>query len=173
MYYLEGLGVIKKWSEIIESKECAFVKTIILRDPLDRFVSNVIFNRVHPFELEEFAQSRANWQSRYLLYGNCGKFKGQIRCGYNPSGNFTMTPAEIDFEEAVRQIKRFDLIGTVAEFSHHIKRIKSITGWTEKDPGRHHKTTNSYNVSRSLLNKFVKENREDYLLYYGVIESLR
>jgi len=171
MYYLKEH--LKKWNEFIESKGCKFVKTTVLRDPIDRLVSNIIYNRADKrSNLTNFATSRANWLSRYLMYGTCGMYNGTIRCGYNRSGKFTMTPQEFDFNDVVSIIKDFDIVGLVSDLDWHKQKIEEFTGWTTGRKAKiSHPTKDRINLTRPLLVQMIRENEYDNILYYGVIRS--
>ena len=90
-----------RWQDLVESQGCGFARTIVLRDPLDRFLSNVMFNVVPEEKVSNFSTSRANWMSRYLLFNICGKNEAEleVRCGYDSAGPFTMTPMNFEFFE--------------------------------------------------------------------------
>ena len=45
IYYMKDN--IEQWKEIIERKGCVFFETTMLRDPLERFISNVNKNKAH------------------------------------------------------------------------------------------------------------------------------
>ena len=101
---------IEHWKNLTLEQNCTFLQTILLRDPLSRFLSNVAFNEV-PKEIHlDFVESRQNWLIRYLLFGTCDKFQ----CGYDKSGNFAMTT---DFDETIHlnflqnYMQNFDVIG--------------------------------------------------------------
>ena len=117
-------------------------------------------------------ESRRNWLSRYLLFGICGYYNKQLRCGFDPKGNFTMTPNLnlLYTRETKKLISRFDSIGFVDMFGEYLENIKMVTGWKADVNNIEvvHKSRETFNLTRSILKKFLKINQEDYLLYYNL-----
>ena len=155
---------------MLEDRGCKFVKTVVLRDPIDRLVSNMIYNKVFRHNITSFATSRANWLSRYLMYGTCGMYNDEIRCGYNKEGDFTMTPEKFDFNDVVSIIRDFDIVGLVSDLDWHKEKIMEFTGWGGGTQAKiSHPTKDKIDVTRPLLQQMIRENEYDNLLYYGVI----
>ena len=186
LYYLQEN--LREWKATVENNGCIFHQTTMLRDPLDRFVSNVNFN-IPIIDIELFMESRKNWLSRYLLFGLCGYHEKEVRCGYDRKGNFTITPNlnERYKEELKRIIGTFDSIGFTDSFGEHLETIKRLTGWKDKNPEKSetrkaHKSddhfdpqsnlSTHFNLTGSLLKKFIQYNRDDYVLYYTTRNSM-
>ena len=152
----------------------------MLRDPLERFVSNVNKNNPPLNEMESFMNSRKNWLGRYFLFGLCGYYKNKLGCGFDPKSNFTITPNinETYLEEAINVMSSFDSIGFTDGFSEYLSHMKSITGWKvenkrQKNIERVHKSSQSFNVTQSIINAFLEINKEDYLLYYTIKHKIK
>ena len=176
LYYLQEN--VRNWKATVEDNGCIFHQTTILRDPLDRFVSNVNFNRPK-INIELFMESRINWLSRYLLFGLCGYHEKEVRCGYDRKGNFTITPLldEHYKKELKKAIGTFDSIGFTDSLGEHLETIRRLTGWRDKNPEemettKVHKSIDQFNLNGSLLKKFLQLNREDYILYYTIKNNL-
>ena len=176
VYYIQEL--IHDWQAIVERNGCTFHQTTMLRDPLDRFVSNVNYNKPPLKDINTFMESRKNWLSRYLLFGLCGYYHKELRCGYDKKGNFTMTPnLTQEYTKALTTIiSRFNSIGFVDMFGEYLERIRLVTGWAAYKRNKNeykrkkfpilHKSRKTFNLTSSILKKFLKTNQEDYLLYY-------
>ena len=155
-------------------KGCVFHKTTMLRDPLDRFVSNVNKNNPPLNVIDTFMESRKNWLSRYFMFGLCGYHNNKLGCGFNPKSNFTITPYlnGTYLDKAIQLMSSFDSIGFTERFSEYLSYIKSITGWKDSDkkkgkPVKYtHKSNHTFALTQEILQKFLNINREDYILYY-------
>ena len=163
-------GNIQRWKEITERKGCVFHKTTMLRDPLERFISNVNKNKPSIDDIDDFIDSRKNWLSRYFLFGICGYFKNQLGCGFDPKRSFTMTPFlnETFTNEATKIMGEFDLVGFTDRFDDYLTKIRSITGWKKGAVSsvKRHKTSQNFDLTQPIVKKFLERNQEDYLLYY-------
>ena len=171
---------INRWKEIVESKGCVFHKTTMLRDPLERFVSNVNKNNPPLNEMESFMNSRKNWLGRYFLFGLCGYYKDKLGCGFDPKSNFTITPNmnESYLAEAIDIMSKFDSIGFTDRFSEYLSHMISITGWKvenkrQKNIASVHKSHQIFNVTQSIIKTFLESNKEDYLLYYTMKHKIK
>ena len=177
-HYFPGIfyvqKIIQNWETIVQNKGCAFHKTTILRDPLHRFVSNVNFNKPPINTIEKFMNSRRNWLIRYFLFGICGYHNNDIYCGYDPKGDFTMTPNlnETHIGEAKKIIYKFDSIGFMEEFGDYLENIRTITGWTNDaypiENMTIHKSSDYFNMTSKPINNFIKLNQDDYMYYYAI-----
>ena len=178
VYY--GKDIIHHWQAIVEGQGCVFHKTTVLRDPLDRFVSNVNWNKPPSKDIDTFMESRRNWLSRYFLFGICGYYNKRLRCGFNPKGSFTMTPNlnATHAREMKTIIGRFDSIGFTDKLEEYLGKITMVTGW--KDAAdinqinniHEHKSVDTYNLTSRILKKFLKMNQEDYSLYYTMKDQV-
>ena len=172
VYYTQD--IIQHWKEIVEGKGCVFHKTTMLRDPLDRFVSNVNKNNPPLNLIDTFMENRKNWLSRYFLIGLCGYHNNSLGCGFNPKSNFTITPYLNDtyLNDAIHLMSSFDSVGFTEKFSEYLSYIKFITGWKDNNkkkakPIEHtHKSNHTFVPTQEILQKFLDINREDYILYY-------
>ena len=170
IYYMKEN--IQRWKEIIERKGCVFYKTTMLRDPLERFISNVNKNKPSIDNIDNFIESRKNWLSRYFLFGICGYFKNQLGCGFDPKGSFTSTPFlnKTFANEATKIMGEFDLVGFTDRFLDYVTNIRTITGWKQGavNTDKMHKTSQNFNLTQEIVKKFLEKNQEDYLLYYSM-----
>ena len=165
---------IQHWKDIVEGKGCAFHQTTMLRDPVERFISNVNKNSPPMNDIVSFMESRKNWLSRYFLFGICGYYNNKLGCGFDPKTNFTITPYlnENNLNEAINIMSGFDSVGFTDKFSEYMENIKTRTGWKDHDVKEPqniksiHKSQKRFNISQSLLERFLEINREDYILYY-------
>ena len=190
MYYSQE--IIQQWQRIVEGNGCVFHKTTMLRDPLDRFVSNVNWNKPPLKDIDTFMESRRNWLSRYFLFGICGYYNRKLRCGYDRAGNFTMTPNlnQVYVKEMKQIITTFDSVGFTDMFEEYLGNIKRVTGWKDDDMQRSKRTKNCYSftdkncktvhksiktfsLTSSILTKFLKLNQEDYYLYYTMKNEIK
>ena len=179
VYYTQD--IIQHWKDIVEANGCLFHKTTMLRDPLDRFVSNVNKNNPPLDHIETFMESRKNWLSRYFLFGLCGYYNHTIGCGFNPKSNFTITPNlnETYVDEAIHLMNSFDSVGFTEKFSEYLSYIKSITGWKDNDKKKaktvehSHKSNHTFVPTQEILQKFLDINREDYVLYYTMKHAIK
>ena len=128
MYYIQD--IIHKWKDNVVRKGCVFHQTLVLRDPLDRFMSSIDYYRIPSSNIESYMESRKNWLSRYILFGICGYHKNEIRCGYDRHGNFTQTPNlnKTYIEELTKTISTFDSIGFTDRLGDHMETIRKLTG---------------------------------------------
>lgn len=115
LYFTEP--IIRKWKDIVESQNCKFYKTTMLRDPLQK--------------IDKFLEKRQNWLSRYLLFGTCGRYKGAIKCGYQHNDTFAMMPylSSSHIEILRRFTNDFDSVGFADRFDDHLDTIRLATGW--------------------------------------------
>ena len=170
--------IIKDWKHIVEQKGCMFYQTTMIRNPLERFISNVDKYKVTRSKVESFMESRKNWLSRYFLFGLCGYYKSNLGCGFEISDSFTGTP-NLDEEyanEAINTMMQFDSVGFTDRFHDYLSVIKNVTNWTDlavkKAPkwirnfSTVHKSHKNFNITPSLRQKFLEINQKDYALYY-------
>ena len=167
--------IIRQWKKTVEDKGCIFHKTTILRDPLDRFISSVNWYKPPMKDINTFMYSRRNWLIRYILFGICGYYDKELRCGFNRKGNFTMTPSlnKTHVKEAKRIMNTFDSIGFLDKLGEYLENIRNVTGWKDnrmnhKRSVNIHKSKDSFNLSKKLFTEFVKLNQEDYMFYYTI-----
>ena len=187
-----GLYYIPKylhyWKATVEENGCIFHQTTILRDPLERFVSDVNFF-VPEIDIELVMETRKNWLSRYLLFGICGYHEKEVRCGIDAKGNFNPQPNMNEHykKELKRIMGTFNSIGFTKSFGEHLETMRRLTGWEDRNPENskakivhksvdhfdlQSKVTTHFNLTGSLLKKFVQYNREDYILYYTTLNSI-
>ena len=85
---------LEKWGKMVKAKGCIFYKTTILRDPLDRFISDVNWVSVPLSNINSFMESRRNWIIRYLLFGLCGYKGAYLKCEMNnwKGGSYARAP---------------------------------------------------------------------------------
>ena len=163
---------LEKWEKSVEAKGCIFYKTTILRDPLDRFISNVNYVSVPLRNIDSFMESRRNWLIRYLLFGICGYKDEDVKCEFQPDGSYTSTPNWK--EKQMKQIhditNSLDLIGFTDNLEGFFEKISEITGWKNevKYIKRVHKSRSTFNLTRSLISKFIDLNQNDYMFYYAM-----
>ena len=90
-------------------------------------------------------------------------------------------------KELKRIMGTFHSIGFTDRFEEHLETMRRLTGWKDKKPkisekikihrqSRDHFDLQSnvaihFNLTGSLLKKFVQYNREDYILYYTTRNS--
>ena len=68
-------------------------------------------------DIDTFMESRKNWLSRYFLFGICGYYNKQLRCGFAPKGNFTMTP---NLNEVyVKEMKKIIIVLFINSLRHN------------------------------------------------------
>ena len=163
---------IEKWEKSVEARGCIFYKTTILRDPLDRFISNVNYVRAPLRNIDSFMESRRNWIIRYLLFGICG-YKGKhLKCEFQPDGSYTSTPNlnETLMKQIYDVTNSLDLVGFTDNLDGYYEKIRQITGWKNKvkNVKRLHKSSSTFNLTRSLISKFIDLNQNDYIFYYAM-----
>merc|ERR1712150_190935 len=177
MYY--NKDIIRDWKTIVESKGCVLHKTTILRDPLNRFVSSINYRQKPLNEVDRFMSLRRNELSRYLLFGTCWDIDNDIKCNNHNEKHLSLRPRlnENYRRELVKVVNEFDSIGFQDEFDEYLGHIKKITGW--KDDGSNqtkkkkvHKSKDYLHLTSDMLEKFLKLNQEDYLLYYNIKTDL-
>ena len=181
-HFSPGLSLIQsyieKWEKAVEAKGCIFYKTTVLRDPLDRFISNVNFDNVSLSNIDGFMESRRNWLMRYLLFGICGIEDRYLRCGYIRNGNFSNTPNlnETLMDEVYDLTNGLDLVGFTDTLDSYFEEIGQTTGWITKmnnvDVKKIHKSRSTFNLTRSLISKFIALNQHDYMFYYTMRKKL-
>ena len=170
---------IEKWKKSVEAKGCIFYKTTVLRDPLDRFISNVNFNKVPLSNINSFMESRRNWLIRYLLFGLCGNEGNHLKCGYERGGIHTYTSNlnENHMEDIYNIGNDFDLIGFKDNLDVYFDEIRHITGWRNEvnhvNRIHTHKSSDTFNLTRSLISKFIDLNENDYMFYYAMRNKFR
>ena len=170
MYYIQD--IIHNWKYNVERKGCVFHQTLVLRDPLDRFMPSIDYYGIPSRNIESYMESRKNWLSRYILFGICGYHKNEIRCGYDMHGNFTPTPNlnKTYIEELTKIISTFDSIGFTDRLGDHMETIRKLTGWKDNvKRGTLRSNNNSerhFNLTSNLLKMFLEKNIVDYTLYY-------
>ena len=175
-HFSPGLSLIQsyieKWRKTVEAKGCIFYRTTVLRDPLDRFISNVNFDNVSLSKIDGFMESRRNWLMRYLLFGICGIEGTYLSCGYKRNGNFTNTPNlnETLIDEVYDITNRLDLVGFTDSLDSYFEEIGQTTGWIAKmnnvSVNKVHKSRSTFKLTRSLISKFIALNQHDYMFYY-------
>ena len=74
-------------------------------------------------------------------------------------------------------IGTFDSIGFTDSLGEHLETIRRLTGWKDENPEemetmKVHKSHEHFNLNGSLLKKFLRLNREDYILYYTIKNNL-
>ena len=165
---------IEKWKRSVENKGCIFYKTTVLRDPLARFISHVNYrnsiNKEIPSTMvDNFMEGSRNWLIRFLLFGVCGNKGKDLTCRYQFSGNITSSPNlnERLTTEMKMILNDFDLIGFSDNLEDYFETIRKITGWKDRlnKDIRIHKSKDTFNITRNMLEKFLKLNQKDYMFY--------
>jgi len=175
MYY--NKDIIRDWKTIVEGKGCVLHKTTILRDPLNRFVSSINYRRTPLNEVDRFMSLRRNELSRYLLFGTCWDIDNDIKCGNEKHLSLRPHLNKNYRRELVKVVNEFDSIGFLDEFDEYLGHIKNITGWkddgsNQKKKKKVHKSKDYLHLNSDMLEKFLKLNQEDYLLYYNIKTDL-
>ena len=165
---------LEKWEKRVKAKGCIFYKTTILRDPLDRFISNVNFVSASLSNIDGFMEIQRNWIIRYLLFGLCGYKGSYLKCemGWNKDGRYVRTPNlnEHLMKEIYDIVNSLDFVGFTDNLDGYYEKIRQITGWkNEVDTvKRVHKSRSTFNITRSLISKFIDLNQYDYMFYYAM-----
>ena len=165
---------LEKWGKMVKAKGCIFYKTTILRDPLDRFISDVNWVSVPLSNINSFMESRRNWIIRYLLFGLCGYKGAYLKCEKNDwkDGSYARTPNlnENLMKEIYDIVNSLDFVGFTDNLDGYYEKIRQITGWkNEVDKvKRVHRSRNTFNLTRSLVSKFIDLNQYDYIFYYAM-----
>ena len=170
---------LEKWEKMVKAKGCIFYKTTILRDPLDRFISDVNWVSVPLSNINSFMESRRNWIIRYLLFGLCGYKGAYLKCerwnidGNNwKDGSYASTPNlnENLMKEIYDIVNSLDFVGFTDNLDGYYEKIRQITGWkNEVDKvKRAHQSRNTINLTRSLVSKFIDLNQYDHMFYYAM-----
>lgn len=170
---------IPRWQRILERQGCGLALVTVLRDPIERTVSNIFFNNVEPDTVGDFILSRRNWLSRYLLYNICdrvGDDPRDLRCGYNKSNSFTMTP-DLHDGRLYKWLDRFAVIGFSDRLESFLSDVTALTGWKssalDKQPNKVHQSAVSAAGGRTApffseahLRTMVAVNKADFELYH-------
>jgi len=163
---------IEEWEKRVKDKGCIFYKTTILRDPLDRFVSNVNWANAPLSNIDSFMESRRNWMIRFLLFGLCGYKDTYLKCEFQHNGNHTITPNlnENLIKEIHSIVNNLDFVGFTDNLDGYYEKIRQITGWKSKNDkvDRVHKSKSTFNLTRGLISKFIDLNQYDYMFYYSM-----
>jgi hypothetical protein len=175
---------IPTWRRLLAAKGCNLVLTTMLRHPLERLLSNIDFNHVHPEDVDLFAPSRANWLSRYLLYNICGPRNSTSLamedpvCGHQYNGAWTRTPQVLD-DRLYEYLDEFDAIGFTSHMDAFLERIGALTGWGKNpgaDEGKKHvhgrkKKGKPRSYSEPQLLLMIRDNTEDLRLYFEYLRG--
>jgi hypothetical protein len=157
---------IERWENLTEAKNCTFLQTVVLRNPLSRIVSNLGYNNVEVNIFPEFIKNRENWLIRYILFGTCD----ENLCGYNRAKAFTMTlrldePVHLPFLK--NYMKNFDLIGFVDDIPTFIDNLKKLLNWDfELHDVLVRKQPLKDAFSEKLLKEFMRLNQLDFSFHY-------
>ena len=176
MHYNQDL--IRIWKTTVENKGCAFHKTTILRDPLDRFVSSVNFLHTPLDYVDEFMKLKRNLLSRYFLFGYCGYEKKELKC--NNGRDLIRTLPNLNEKyvaEMMEMLSEFDSIGFLDRYDEYLESIKFITGWKDDQTNqvndkKVHKSQEYLQLTSRMLKNFLNMNQEDYLFYYYMKNQL-
>ena len=171
MYYNHDL--IQSWKAIVEERGCVFHTTTILRDPLDRFISSINYNKTPLDRVYEVMKVEKNFLSRYFLFGTCGyQWGNELKC--KNSLNFIKSipnMTERDVKELMKIIADFDSIGFLDNYDEYLENIRNVTGWkddvvTRENNEKVHKSKDYFQLTSNILKTFLDLNQEDYVFYY-------
>ena len=95
-----------------------------------------------------------------------------MKCEFQPDGNYTSTPNlnENLMKEIYDIVDSLDFVGFTDNLDGYYEKIRQITGWkNEMDKvNRVHKSSSTFNLTRSLISKFIDLNQYDYMFYYAM-----
>ena len=163
-----------KWRATLKHQGCGLVLTTVLRDPIERLISNLVYNKVPKHGIRSFIHSRQNWLSRYLLYGICDRVdpgSDGVKCGYASDGKFTMTPLELD-ARLYAWLDKFAVIGFADKVETFLAKVAMITGASPPHGTKHvHSTEHrelaaSYAFSYQDVKDMIAINKADSDLYW-------
>ena len=177
MHYNQDL--IQSWKTIVEERGCVFHKTTILRDPLDRFISSINYNKTPLDRVDEVMKVKRNFLSRYFLFGTCGyQWGSELKCR-NSLDFIKSIPnmTERDVKELKKIITDFDSIGFLDRFDEYLENIRDVTGWKDDavnlgNNEKVHKSNDYFQLTSNMLKIFLDVNQEDYVFYYYMKNKL-
>ena len=62
-----------KWEAVVKSQGCAFKKVTLLRNPIERLVSNIKWNKVAAEDFASYIDKMSNWMTRHLAFNICNE----------------------------------------------------------------------------------------------------
>ena len=62
-----------KWEADVKSQGCAFKKVTLLRNPIERLVSNIKWNKVAAEDFASYIDKMSNWMTRHLAFNICNE----------------------------------------------------------------------------------------------------
>lgn len=162
---------LAKWKRIVTDQGCVFKKVTVLRNPLERLISNLKWNHVDTKNDKQgvwaWIESRRDWQSRYLLYNICNE---KLECHWNKSTADVNTPSLTDeaFNLLVQMLKDFAVVGVTERLHDFIHRLVGEVVVAHHIEDKHVQSYDDYEIPISVdeIPAIVRMNVYDYTLYY-------
>ncbi|KAL7544791.1 hypothetical protein ACHAWF_008154 [Thalassiosira exigua] len=120
-----GLLLIRKelaaWERKTRRQGCSFRKVTLLRNPVERLVSNMRWNDVE-LDVQEYAANTANWMSRHLAYNVCDEGRD---CEFKRSVGRSNAPQMTDgaFRSLLDVLDGFDAVGVTEDLQGFVDDV--------------------------------------------------
>ena len=82
-----------KWEEDVKSKGCVFKKVTLLRNPIERLVSNIKWNKVAQDDIVSYTSEMSNWMARHLAFNICNE---TLTCSWSKKTGVSNSPEMSD-----------------------------------------------------------------------------
>lgn len=140
-------------------------KLIILRDPVQRSISNIFHMKNNDKRLKglspEQIYTRGKWsfQNLQVRYLTDSKIASDMLFTTDKSINRKMVNA------AIENLKSCEFVGLSEEMERTVALANKMFGWSLKNPGIINKAKSSKEISEALKSRIEKDNQPEYLLY--------
>ena len=153
-----------KWEEDVKSQGCVFKKVTLLRNPIERLVSNIKWNKVAQDDIVSYTSEMSNWMARHLAFNICNE---TLTCSWSKKTGVSNSPEMSDehFLSLIKVLDTFDVVGVMEDLQSFMNEVL----------GRHvslistHKQIYSdqpYPLSANQYQEIVKKNLYDFRLYW-------
>lgn len=153
-----------KWEAVVKSQGCAFKKVTLLRNPIERLVSNIKWNKVAAEDFASYIDKMSNWMTRHLAFNICNE---ELICSWKKRTGVSNSPEMSDehYLSLIEVLDTFDVVGVMEDLQSFVNEVL----------GRHislistHKQSYSdqpYPLSANEYQQVVKKNLYDFRLYW-------
>lgn len=153
-----------KWEAVVKSQGCAFKKVTLLRNPIERLVSNIKWNKVAAEDFASYIDQMSNWMTRHLAFNICNE---ELICSWKKRTGVSNSPEMSDehYLSLIEVLDTFDVVGVMEDLQSFVNEVL----------GRHislistHKQSYSdqpYPLSANEYQQVVKKNLYDFRLYW-------
>eukprot|EP00584_Thalassiosira_punctigera_P004577 CAMPEP_0172539160 /NCGR_PEP_ID=MMETSP1067-20121228/10411_1 /TAXON_ID=265564 ORGANISM="Thalassiosira punctigera, Strain Tpunct2005C2" /NCGR_SAMPLE_ID=MMETSP1067 /ASSEMBLY_ACC=CAM_ASM_000444 /LENGTH=662 /DNA_ID=CAMNT_0013324799 /DNA_START=131 /DNA_END=2119 /DNA_ORIENTATION=+ len=171
LLFLQQDNRTSDWEKTVTSQGCAFKKVTLLRNPIERLVSNIKWNNVQQDILPMYIRETSNWMTRHLAFNTCNE---KLICRWKRRTGFSNSPHMLDkhFLSLIDVLDTFDVVGVMEDLQSFVDDVLGRPVSLISTHQQSYSDGRPYPLTASMYRDVVKKNLYDFRLYWRYAPSV-